>query len=536
LHISPWFDPASYWPFGYALTHGELTLSNTLPGLAITMVFGPITAYNFAVVLSFVLTAAATYAWAYRLTGSRGAALVAAVIAEMAPYRLGRVPGHLGVITTQWFSCALWTFEEYRRSILSQVPARPGRWAVALAVSLALVALSSWYSAYQVALIFPLYVLLRTPRTRELWHSRRWWTGLLAAAAVCLALALPAALPYARAARSGGLDRQFKEANYWSLNFYDFLIPNADHPLLNARMRVWFPQETSEWPGRAVSLGYVAMALAIIALLRRRHSATDALPAIVTVAVVTAFIALGPMLHSGDRPVFVPMPYPVMKTVDWLFFKFRPSSVYRAPLWIHQETWIPLPSLFLWLFVPASTAMRVLSRFGYWTLLMTAALAALGTRALAVSRGANTRAAIALLLTLAIVFESWSVKTVTRWEPRPVDLWVSRLPADDVVIELPLVDALRAGQDYYVTVQQHRTVLGPRGDSYQPAVLGERARVLERLPSDAALAALRSWGATIVIVHSEWAKRWPEWEGMFARAHVKEAARFGETRVYRLNQ
>ena len=274
----------------------------------------------------FVLTAAATYAWAYRLTGSRGAALVAAVIAEMAPYRLARAPGHLGVITTQWFSCALWTFEEYRRSILSQVPAHAGRWAVALALSLALVALSSWYSAYQVALIFPLYVLLRTARTRELWHSRRWWTGLLAAAALCVALALPAALPYARAARSGGLDRQFSEANYWSLNFYDFLIPNADHPLLNARMRGWFPQETSEWPGRAVSLGYVAMALAIIALLRRaaarRRAAGDR-----DCRCRDWLHRLGSHASSVDRPVFVPMPYPVMKTIDWLFFKFRPSSV-----------------------------------------------------------------------------------------------------------------------------------------------------------------------------------------------------------------
>src|SRR5262249_52511221 len=144
------------------------------------------------------------------------------------------------------------------------------------------------------------------------------------------------------------------------------------------------------------------------------------------------------------------------------------------------------------------------------------------------------RIVVTIALVSVIGFESWSIQTITRWEARPVDLWIAAQPTDDVVLELPAVDAVRAGQDYFVTIQQHRTALGPRGSSYEPAVLDERRQVLVQLPSDAALARIRSWGATLVIAHSEWAGNWPEWEGMFARARASEVARFGETRVYRL--
>jgi hypothetical protein len=536
LHQSPWVDPNSYWPYGYGVTRGELTLSNTLVALPLTAIFGPVPAYNVMLLSGFVLTAWASYAWAYRLTGSRAAALVAAIIAEIAPYRLARAPGHLNVITTQWFSCALWTFEELLRAGVAGRARHANRWAAALSISLALGALSSWYSAYQLVLMFPLYVAMRVRWTADTWSVKGLLKALAIAAVIATAVVLPAAIPYLRAAAHGEVTRQFVEANYWSLNFYDFFIPNANHPLLNSRMTKWFPKETLEWAGRGVSLGYVAMALAAYGVYRTHLKQNREILALVILLVVSASLGLGPILHSGDRAILVPAPYPVTKTVDWLFYHLRPGSRYRAELWAAQATWIPLPTLFLWVFVPVTSGMRAMSRFGYWTVLMTAGLAAFGARDLLsrLAREKRRQAVVVMVLVFAIAFESWSIRTVTRWEPRPVDLWVASRPSDDVVIELPIVDALRAGQDYYVTIQQHKTILGPRGDSFQPAILEERARVLQQMPSDHGIAALRSWGATLVIVHTAWAERWPEWQSTFERNHAVEAARFGETRVYRL--
>jgi len=213
----------------------------------------------------------------------------------------------------------------------------------------------------------------------------------------------------------------------------------------------------------------------------------------------------------------------------------RPMSAYRAPLWKAQAAWIPLPSLALWLLIPVTAGMRALSRFGYWTLLMTAGLAAFGTRHLLNRAGTPMRRAIVVtVLVFAVTLESWSIRTVTHWQPRAVDQWVARQPQTDVVLELPASAANRPAQDYFVTVQQHRTILGPRGDSYPPPVLFERFPVLLQLPSDAALATVRSWGATLLIVDSAEAHPWPDWQQMFMRARATEVARFGETRVYRL--
>jgi hypothetical protein len=471
----------------------------------------------------------------WRLTGSRGAALVAAVMAEMSPYRLARSPGHLNVITTQWFSVALWTFEEYLRAMTSEESRHATRWAVALGLSLGLIALSSWYSAYQASLMIPLYIVLRTVRRRILWRSPSWYRGLALAAGISILTVLPVLVPYVRAAGHGELTRQFNEMQYWSLNFYDFVIPNANHPLLNERMNVWFHKQTSEWAGRAVSLGYVAIALATIALVRNRRDKDVMLP-LTAVAIVSASIALGPMVYAGDRPVLVPVSHSAMRTVDWWFGKVSPMSAYRAPLRKAEKVWIPLPSLALWLLIPVTAGMRAMSRFGYWTLLMTAGLAAFGTRHLLIRTGTPARrAVVATILTISVTLESWSIRTVTYWQPRPVDQWIAAQPESDVVLELPASAASRPAQDYFVTVQQHRTILGPRGDSYQPPVLFERYPVLLQLPSDAALATVRSWGATLLIVDSAAAERWPDWEQMFMRAHAPEVARFGETRVYRLN-
>lgn len=534
LHQLPFFDATSYVPIGYSMSRGELTPANTLLGLPITAVAGPIAAYNLMVIAGFLLTGWATYAWVYRLSGSRGGALVAAIIAELAPYRLAHAAGHLPLITTQWFPLALWALEEVLRSPLPS--RRAYRWAIALGASLAMAALSSWYYAYSLSLMFPLYAVLRTRLRREIWRSGAWWRSLALAGTVSAVLVAPFIVPYLRASLAGGLQRSFVETDSWSLNVYDFVIPNLAHPLWGAAARFAFPQEASQWVERAVCVGYVALGLALVTVLGRRRAGAPVL-ALTAVALVSALVALGPLLHSGDRQVLLPMPYLVTKTVDWLFFRVRPESPFRTLFWTQQVTPVPLPAVFLFLFVPGTGGMRSFGRFGYWTVLMIAALAGLAVRELlAGARGLTRRAAavVVAIVVAAVVFESWSRPFTSRWEPRPVDEWVARQPPHDVVVELPLPDALRAAQDYYTTIQQHPSVLGWRGDSFQPPVLRARKAALSALPSAAGFDALRTWGATILIVQTTAITDWPSWQAALSRAGATEAAQFGETRVYRL--
>jgi hypothetical protein len=539
LHRSPFFDPSSYFPLGYALSAGELTPINTVLGLPITAMAGPIAAYNAAVLASFLLTGWATYAWAYRVSGTRAGAMLAAVIAQMAPYRLAHAAGHLPLISTDGFPLVLWSFEEYLAARRENLPSRSIRWAVALGVSLVVVALSSWYYAYSLALLLPLYGWLRMRTVPGLWRSRAWWGGLMLAAGIAAVFVTPFVVPYLQAARAGGMRKSFYEMLAWSLNFYDFILPNIAHPWWSSAMRVGFPREAAQWAERSVSLGYVALILAGIGFYARdREARSPAIPALVCVGIVAALIALGPLLHSGDRPVLLPMPYIVNKTVDWVFARVRPYSWLRAHLWTQQVFAIPLPSLLLFLLVPGTSGMRVMARFVYWTLLMTAAMAALGARALiggAFGLTRNAGAAIVGIAIVAVVFESWSPRAVSRWEPRAVDRWVAEQSLAEVVVELPLSEALRPAQDYYVTVQQRATVFGPIGDSFQPPALADRTRALSEPPTAAAIDTLRRWGTTIVLVNTSRGPDGAAWQRALAESGVRSVADFEGIRVYRLD-
>jgi hypothetical protein len=80
LQISPFFDPSAYHPYGHHLARSEMTATNTIPVLPITMLVGPVAAYNSALLFSFVATGFFTYLWVHHLTGRRAAGLLAGTI------------------------------------------------------------------------------------------------------------------------------------------------------------------------------------------------------------------------------------------------------------------------------------------------------------------------------------------------------------------------------------------------------------------------------------------------------------------------
>jgi len=528
-HISPFFDPWSYAPLGYSLTRGELSPANTLPGMPLVAIAGPVFTYNLAVLMSFLLTAIGVYGWAYRLSASRAGAVVAAIIASMPAFRLAHATGHLPTAATQGFALALWSFEE-----MLHAPEDRGRrrWALALGGSVALAALSSWYYAFAAAVMLPIYGVLRMRAHADYWRSGPWWKAVGLAALVAGLLVLPFAIPYVRASLDGGLRRTFAETESWSLNAYDFFIPNVAQPWWTAAMAARFPWQSSGWAERAVSLGYVATALALLALIRCWRASSHAVSALVKFGLVSAAFALGPLLYWGDHRVLLDTPHIVRKTLDWFLYRIEPASPLREQFWTARLGPVPLPALLLML-LPGASGMRSFARFAYWTVLSVAALSAFSIRWL-IERGGRGAPIAVALLACAVVVESWSARTISRLEPRPIDHWIAEQPADEVVVELPLEYALSNMQDYYVTIQQHSTVLGPRNDSYSPPALYERAAVMSNLPEDASMRALREWGATLLIVHLDAVADRSAWEAALGRAGARFAASFGEVTAYRL--
>ncbi len=531
LHRSPFFDPNSYYPAGYDIAHGSFFPANTLLGLPLTALFGPVATYNLMLLLSFFLTAAGAYLWVSHLTSSRSAGFVAGVVAGWLPYRFAHMTGHMHMMTTQWIVLSLYAFEKFREK------PRLGR-GLLLGLAAGLLVLSDWYYGYSAALLLPIYVLIRTRPWRGFWKQAAVWKGLAAAGTLGLAVVIPFAVPYARLMAGGGLSRSIEEMESWSMNFYAFLAPNLVQPLWRHVFAPLFPQQASLWVEHGVTLGYIALGLAVCGYLYRRRSPAAATWAAVWIA--SYLIALGPTLHALDRQVLLPLPAAAARSVARIAALFPSLEGVRNGILDRQAMPIPLPSFFLYLFVPLTRGMRVMSRFGVWTGLMTAALAGLGFKAVFEKfrgRGAGRllQAGLLAAVSILVVFESWRAVPYLTVRPRKVDLWLANQPANTVIVELPVEQALRPFQDYYQTVHQRATVFGPVSDSFFPEERLERSRLLQDFPSPPGIAAMRSWGVTYVLFTPS---RIPDWSRLRARLEASPGLRLRKVArgvwVYRL--
>jgi hypothetical protein len=522
LRVSPFLDRSTFYPAGHEVANGELSPANTIPAVPLTMAGGPVLAYNVTLLFTFAMTAFGTYLWVLSLTGSIPGSILAGIIAGFLPYRFAHVVGHLPMVSTQWVPFALYAFERFlrRKTLLG---------GVALGIFVALVALSSWYYAYAIALMLPLYALVRSWPWRERWDAD-WWRGLAVAGIAAAVLTMPFALPYMQLRSQGGLVRDLAMMESWSINFYDFFLPNRLNPAFAAFVLKWFPREGALWVECGVALGYTALALALVAVAARRRN--GAMAALLVVWIVSYAIALGPTLHSGDRQVLLPVPLPVVALAAKVLGLFGSLEPARAELLARQSLAIPLPSMFMFVFVPMTSGMRCMSRFGMWTGLMTAGLAGWGTavvlealRRRAVSRRvAGNVLAVVLVAGLGalVLAESYSRNPTIALRPRDVDLWLAR-QGEAAITEMPVDQALRPFQDYYKTVHGQPTVFGPIGDSFYPPFFAQRKAVLSDFPSDRSLAWLRSWHVRYVLLTPP---NIPDWPALKLQVNAQPALRF----------
>lgn len=522
LNISPFWDPSAYYPVGRELARGEMTASNTILALPITAVWGPVVAYNALLVFSFLFTSWGTYFWVHHLSGSRSAGVIAGAVAAFAPFRWAHMAGHLPQMTTHWVPWTLWAFERFlaRRTISR---------GVLIGVGVALTVVGCWYYGYSTALMFPLYAWWRSRSHAGLWRERGWWLGIAAAGVVAAAIALPFLLQILELRSAGTIARSLREMDAWSLNPWDFFIPNLFHPIWGDLAANAFPVQKALWVERGVALSYAALfAAAAGAWLLRRQASTGAL---VTLWITSVLIALGPTLHWQDTQVRVTVPEFVRYSVDAVLAQFGDKGTdLRAEVSRSRDLPVPLPSFFLYLFVPFTSGMRAMARFALWTTFATAALAGLGAVALgqryATRWGTGARGAIPAVIAALVLFESLTTFGMMPVNARPVDLWLRTQASATVIADLPAEESARPYQDYWATVHGKATVISWNGDSYFPETRAEREVVLRRVPDDGAIAYLQRLGVSHLLVT---VSRYPDWAERRARLVAHPAVTYIDT-------
>jgi hypothetical protein len=216
LHV---FDANIFYPHRWTLAYSETNLGAGVLAIPVYWATGdPYAAHNFVLLLSFVLSGAATYYLVRYLVADRRAAVVAAICFAFCPYVFSHTP-HIQLMMTAGIPLSLLAFHR-----LADRPT-PGR-GVALGLTMAAQALCCGYYAIFVMLLVG-YAVLLMAIVRGLWANARYWTAVGTAALVAIAATLPIYVPYALNQRSTGFSRSLNNARSFSADARLYLVSGA---------------------------------------------------------------------------------------------------------------------------------------------------------------------------------------------------------------------------------------------------------------------------------------------------------------------
>lgn len=498
---SPFWVPHIFYPFGYSLANSELSFSQTLPALAITLAFGSAAAYNILALSSFVLTGFAAYLWLTWLTHDRWAGLLAGILFAYVPYRYHMLGGQLPLLGTQWMPLVFLYLERTLRC-------RHLREAALLGLFYGLNALASWYYAAIVGLLAILYALARAHPWRESLTDHRLWACALVALTTALGLIGPAAWPYLQTQTAGGLTHPLSETDQWSASLTDYLVPSMFHPLWGPWVAVYLTPTTELWRAFEFVLawGFVA---SLLALYGWRWGPRPLTRTLVITAGLAVLFSLGTTLHLHGRPLRMPVPLAVARAFNDGLTTLCGRGCYDIGR--PDAVPVPLPSLLLYLLVPPFRGLRVWSRFGVVADLMVAALAGLGLAVWRRRQKTSSWAVTAgsLLFMALVLFEFWPIPyQLYPTTPRPVDGWLAGQPGDFAIIQLPYAAALN-GQQLLYSRYHGKNVAGGYG-SFFPPEFTEHEADLRAFPADESLDLLRAWRVRYVLIGADDFNGWPD--------------------------
>ena len=529
----PAINPTIFYPYGYDLSLSETMYANKLLIAPVLFWADEVVAYNVFVLLTFVLTGYTTYLLIAYLTDNRLAAAVGGAILAFSPYRMHALAaGWLPLLATQWVPLALLYLERMFRE-------ERARYGLVAGLFLGLTFLSSWYYVFVVGGMLAVYLLFRLRPWRETLAERRTFGHLALVGGVVLVMVLPIALPV-MLQRSGQMSWSLSEVEKWAASVEDFLLPGIYHPIWGEAILGLRP-DALRYPWYApgfVSLGIVASLLALKGLLSTKMSMARAL---LWMGVVALVLALGVALRWDGRVVQIAVPpaietafVRVMSTV-MSRLALQKASLYEIAF-SSGTIFVPLPGLFVYLFVPLGGALRTFYRFGLMSMLAVAVLAGFGAAAYtggmtppferrqsastlrgrydldAEGVGGRSMAASILVtvVLLVAVLAEFAVAPLgfglSEVRPQPLDNWLAARPAPSatqpstVVMQFPLVRAL-SGDTLYRTKFHGQTAAYGHGTFY-PDSYWYAMPLLGTFPSAESLRLLQSWGVTHVIVGS----------------------------------
>ena len=463
LKISPFFNPYLNYPQGWNLASTDITPAMVALALPGGMLFGPTWGYNFAMYMSFVLSGWGMYLWIKDLTKDDLAGLVAGTIFAFIPFHMAHVIiGHLSLAGTQWFPFYFWGLYDLLKQ--EKFAWKPVLMAV---ISIGLIGMTSPYYVYMTILITVIFLLgfiifkgYKRLRNIEFWKSILVFS-LLSALVVGLAM-----LPYLNFNEQSGLASHSVEyVSEYSASPTDYVIPSIHQFLWGKWIDDHFSPEY--WQESTLYIGLVTFALSIFAWVKRRELLHSELLSITTLVAFCAFV-----LSMGIDP-------------HWLGRKIVSLPLVLQSIFHHtQMPEIYLPAYYLFRYFPFFSKMRVMMRFGLFTLIPFSLMAGLGAHMMLKKHPQNVRRWIAagLLMLVFIDFYPGPLKGFASVVARPVDYWLGTQPNTGAVVQFPFNQESDQSQVYDTLVSQ-KPFIGGFFNANQPEQYIRIQTVMDDFPS-----------------------------------------------------
>ena len=502
LHTSPMFIPSINYPSGYPLAYGDLTPIHTFLAAPFTHVFGEVIIYNLAILLSFILTGTCTYVYVKELVGHRGAAFFAGFLFAFCNFRMARIGTHLPLMDTQWIVLFMLFLDRFIRGF---------SWKDALLAGLffSLAGLSTIYYPAMLLLLAPIYAVIRLWKLHGADVLRRYGLSILkggiAFCAICLALLLPAVLPYLQLQKTGAALVPLDDVVFWSADISNYLIPNPYQFLWSGWEKAHIPMTLAR-EGVAneyvIGLGFVGVLFALYGYLKSSKQQRAGWGWWFWAAFLLSF---GPAAKIFNRLIVFDTPPKVGQVfhsiITWLGQHSLVSDV--VALGAPDHVFIPLPGLFVRLFIPGFSSMRSWGRFSLFVMLAVAVWAAIGLKKFleeetgTFTRPLPTRSRV--FLTVLILFagiEAYNgLQVLVDPAPRAVDAWLAQHDPQALIIQMPVLSALSGPQMFYTRYHQH-PIVGGYG-TYLPLLFNRQYPELQQFPSDSSLDLLQHWGCDV---------------------------------------
>jgi hypothetical protein len=490
LQASPLFQPGVFYPSGWNLWFAVLPPLYPFLLVPLTLVTGPVSTYNLALLSSCVLAAFGTFMAVRVMGGGWWGGLFAGIAFAFYPQREVYLGGHLNFLFgSMWLPWILYGAVRAARS-----PERRNRWATFALISYALAIAGAWQFAVLGGVVLLVAIVaywLPAARREPFGWGKALLVGVLAWSVIAVPL-LAGALS-AKSEMGEASQFPFESANVSSVSIERLLVPSGINPIFWDLARKIFPLHNGA--DSVVVLGYVPMILAIL-LLRKPVPVHGKVG--LTLVAIGVIMMLGMTLHFWGKPVLISAPQFISSFVEDVT---REKGV---SLSAGGNVQVPLPSALLYLLLPP---MRSFHNFGRWGLVSSLGIAILGglgltkvTRAWKKPQRIVLGGLACLLLLVEFNMQPLRDMTSTTQMHRSVDDWLVEHAGSGAIIEYPLSYTMKGQSLYYTMAHGQKIVHGY--STIPPQGYRDILPILNRWPEPSALDLLAKIGVKYILVHA----------------------------------